>query len=217
MTQKRRGLPGWGAVLIVVAIGGVPRTTSAQAPTERRARGTSLHLGSGVFDPLTDTSPEFAAGRAVSGGEGTFLVQFQRDLTDGDRSRLESAGVVFIDYVPDRAYLVRVAAPKFGALKNDPLVRWMDAFRGGYKVAPNLKSGAVTGSVDLDVRLLPGENPLSLLERLREIDPAAGRPRVYGSVEAGATLRVRVPAGHARSFAEIAAEDRSVWTVEPWF
>src|SRR5439155_19471203 len=99
-------------------------------------------------------------------------VQFHRDLTAADRQALEAAGVRFLDYVPSRAYIVQVPVRDFAGLQAHPLVRWLDAFRGGYKLAPILKSSAWTEAVHLDVRLLPGENPIDLMDRLRGIDAA---------------------------------------------
>ena len=192
-------------------------TPSGEELAARRARGGSLLLRSGAFDPLAEPAPGFSAGRAVTGAEGSFLVQFQRDLTAADRQRLEDAGVRLVDTVPSRGAVVRASAAAFESLRSDPLVRWLDAFRGGYKTAPMLTWDAWTEAMHLDLRVFPQENALSLMDRLKEIDPAVRFTSVHGEPARGATLRVLVPAGRLHPFVERAAEDPSVWTVDPWF
>src|SRR5207247_11262357 len=114
--------------------------------------------------------PGFAAGRPVPGSERVFRVQSPRDLTPADRKRFEDTGVRFVDYIPSHAYVVQIASRDFNGLRGHALVRWLDAFRGGYKMAQILNSDAWTEALHLDIRLLPGENPVTLLDRLQGID-----------------------------------------------
>src|SRR6185503_12332394 len=174
-------------------------------------RGGSVLLRAAVFDPVAETLPGFALGRKATGREGAFLIQLRDDLTASLRQELERAGVVFMDYVPSRTYLVRASPAAFALLQNHPRLRWLDAFRGGYKVAPVLRSDAWTEDVYLNLRLLPGDSPMDLLERLRRDDPAVRLSAVLGEIAAGATLRVLAPAGHLHPFVERAAEDGAVW------
>jgi Subtilase family/Immune inhibitor A-like, MAM domain len=192
-------------------------TPSGDELALRRAIGESVILRSGAFDPVTEALPGFAAGRLVTGGEKVFLVQFHHDLTPAERKRFEDAGVRFVDYIPSHAYVVQVASQDFAGLRGHALVRWLDAFRGGYKTAPILSSDAWTEALHLDIRLLPGENPMTLLDRLQAIDAGVTMRAIHGDVAAGATLRVLVPAGHLHPFVERAADDASVWSVEPWY
>src|SRR5207249_1528981 len=106
----------------------------------RRARGESVMLQAAVFDPLTEPLPDFARGRTVTGSERMFLVQFRHDLSAAERRSLEGIGVSFVDFVPNHAYLVQASPAAFAALRGRSLVRWVDAFRGGYKLAPILRS-----------------------------------------------------------------------------
>ncbi len=185
---------------------------------ERRLlRGGSVLLRAAIFDPVAEPMPEFARGRKATGGEGAFLIQFRDDLTSSVRQELEGAGVAFVDYVPSRTYLVRASPAAFAVLQNHPRVRWLDAFRGGYKVAPVLRSDAWTQDVYLNLRLLPGVSPMDLLDRLRRNETTVRLSAVQGEIADGATLRVLVPAGHLHPFVERAAEDGAVWTIEPWF
>jgi hypothetical protein len=183
----------------------------------RRATGDSVILQSGAFDPGTEALPGFAAGRLVTGGEKVFLVQFRHDLNPAERKRFEDAGVRFVDYIPSHAYVVQVASQDFAGLRGHALVRWLDAFRGGYKTAAILNSDAWTEALHLDIRLLPGENPMTLLDRLHAIDASVTMRAIHGDVATGATLRVLVPAGHLHPFVERAADDPAVWSVEPWY
>jgi len=192
-------------------------TPSADELALRRVAGQSVILQSGAFDPVSEALPGFAAGRAVTGAEKTFLVQFHRDLTDADRRKFEAAGVRFIDYIPSHAYVVQVAARDFPRLRAHALVRWLDVFRGGYKQALILGSDAWTDALHLDIRLIPGENPINLLDRLQQIDAGVAMKGIQGEVATGATLRVLVPAGHLHPFVDQAADDAAVWSVEPWY
>ncbi|HET9300927.1 MAG TPA: S8 family serine peptidase, partial [Candidatus Polarisedimenticolaceae bacterium] len=178
----------------------------------RIERGDSLLLGAGVFDPLRDPLPAFAAGRTVSGTEQTFLVQFRRELTAAQRRLLEEDGVRFVDYVPSHAYVLQAPPPTFARLRANALVRWADAFRGGYKLADVLRSHAWREAVHLDLRLLPGESGVALMERVRALDPAIELVSLRGEV-----LRVLVPPGRLHPFAERVAEDAAVWSVQPWY
>src|SRR5207249_2629563 len=110
------------------------RTPTADELASARARGNALLLGIAVFDPLKGPLPAFVAGRTVTGGEGSFLVQFLQDLSAAERRDLEASGLRFVDYVPNHAYLVRASPEAFATLRSHPLVRWLDAFRGGYKL-----------------------------------------------------------------------------------
>ncbi|HEX5043604.1 MAG TPA: S8 family serine peptidase [Candidatus Polarisedimenticolaceae bacterium] len=189
-------------------------------PAELRRRieqGDALLLDAGVFDPLRDPLPAFAAGRTISGAERTFLVQFARELTATERRLLEEDGVRFVDYVPSHAYLLQASPPTFARLRSNALVRWADAFRGGYKVAGVLRSAAWREAVYLDLRLLPGESGIALMDRVRALDPAIEPVSLRGDAAPGATLRVLVPQGRLHPFAERVAEDAAVWSVQPWY
>jgi hypothetical protein len=190
------------------------------APDELRRRierGDSVLLDAGVFDPLRDPLPAFAAGRTVIGAERTFLVQFGRELTAAERRLLEEDGVRFVDYVPSHAYLLQAPPATFARLRANALVRWADAFRGGYKLAGVLRSDAWRDAVYLDLRLLPGESGVALMDRVRALDPAIEVVSLRGEVAPGATLRVLVPQGRLHPFAERVAEDSAVWSVQPWY
>lgn len=193
------------------------RAIPADELARRLAKGDSVLLQGAAFDPLNEALPGFAAGRVVAGDEKTFLVQFRRDLSDAEKRVLEAGGVRFVDYVPSHAYLVQADPRAFAALRRAALVRWLDAYRGGYKLAPVLAGGGWSEDTHLDLRLLPGENAIALFERLLAIDPTVRLVAVHGDGAKGAVLRVLVPAGHMHPFVEQAAEDGSVWSLAPWY
>jgi len=190
---------------------------SAEELSSLLERGDAILLQSGVFDPLVEPAPGVNTAAPVRGDEGTFLVQFRRDLSEADRAELEAVGVRFIDYLPRRAYVLRASPATFAHLQSNPLVRWMDAFRGGHKLPGVLRSSAWTEPVFLDVRLLPDESPLALLDRLRGLDEAVQLAAIHGEAGEGATLRVLVPGEHVHTFAEQVAADSAVWSLVPWY
>jgi hypothetical protein len=205
---------------IVLLLSGVCLGAAAEGPSDELKRrlegGRSLILDAGVFDPLSEPPPAFAAGRAVKGTERVFLVQFQRELWADERRLLEEAGMRFVDYVPSHAYVVQASPAAFARLRSHGLVRWLDAFRGGYKLPHALRSGAGGDVGFLDVRLLPGESPTALMERVRGIDATLELVSVRGEPASGATLRVGVPEGRLHPAVERIAEDAAVWSVQPW-
>jgi hypothetical protein len=207
--------------LVALAAGETQARAQAVAPSpdevvRRLAEGRAIHLRGRTFDPLEESFPAATAEPPVSGHERIFLAQFHHDLTPAEQQELERAGVRLIDYIPSHAYVGRAEAPAVAALRSSPLLRWLDTFRGRYKLAPELASTAWTSGVYLDLRLFPDENPIDLLARLQAIEGAIALTLVHGEAREGATLRVRVPAGRLHPFVELAAEDRSVWTVQPW-
>ena len=195
------------------------RTLPADEIARRMAKGTSILMQGLAFDPLVEPAPGAAAAgaRPLRGDERTFLVQLRRDPSEDEKRALEASGVRFVDAVPGHAYLVQAPRSAFPVLRKLRLVRWIDAYRGAYKVAPLLTDPAWSDAVHLDVQLMPGENALALFDRLQAIDPSIGLAAVHGEAGKGSLLRVFVPAGHLHPFVEQAAEDGAVWSVTPWY
>jgi len=185
----------------------------------RLGDGRSILLRAAAFDPVGEGEPASLAGNSGDGISGSpyRLIQLREDATPEIRAHLESLGVDLLDYVPNRAYVVRLNGIDAGRLARDPLVRWVGAFHGGYKLAPELLSKRWNQGLLLDFRLFPGENPFLVLDDLLAKDPTILFSAIHGELLTGATLRVFVPEGHVHPFVDAAAEVPAVWSVDPWF
>ena len=90
-----RRASGQCCLLLVLFSAGRIAAAAPEPPDElkrRLQRGDSVLLEAGVFDPLTELPPAFAAGRTQTGVERAFLVQFQRALTADPTKRYQTAG-----------------------------------------------------------------------------------------------------------------------------
>jgi len=182
--------------------------------------GKKLLLKSGVFDPLLEKAPEFAACESlpqIAGAKAAYIAQFTADLGAKERAALAKFGVEFLDYVPDSAYVVRATDSGLARLKARADLRWLDSLRGAYKVDPVLLAPGWTGPLYLDFRLFPDENPFALFQRIEALLPDASCILLAGKAAEGERLRISIPAEKLHPFVELASGDGAVWSVEPWF
>ncbi|HEX6850138.1 MAG TPA: S8 family serine peptidase [Candidatus Polarisedimenticolaceae bacterium] len=98
-----------------------------------RAGGPYLRLKSGTFDPLASTSP---AAQEEAGGY--FVAQFRSAIDPALLSRVRRAGGEPLQYVPDGAYVLRVAPGRQAAVRALADVRWLGPVEPGWKIAPDL-------------------------------------------------------------------------------
>lgn len=91
-------------------------------------------------DVVTTSRTNFLARPAVPASltERVAVVQLAGPITRGQRARLESAGVVLLDYMPDFAYAADLRNADMAALSGLSFVRWVGAFEDGWKVSPDL-------------------------------------------------------------------------------
>lgn len=174
--------------------------------------GRSILLRTGPFDPSSE-----GAKSPASPLRGLVLAQFSRALSPADRASLEGPGLRFLDYLPNRAYLVRVSGHGSSLLSSHPALVWAGPWRPEWKVEPRLLAAPWGQPVLLDLRIFEGESPERVLSSLRALFPAVLPVSTHGAPERGVTLRVLVPAESVRDVALAAAGDDAVWTVEPWF
>ncbi|MBN1888841.1 MAG: S8 family serine peptidase [Thermoflexales bacterium] len=114
-----------------------PGQTQAPAPTgetaSRPATAARIYLAGGDFDPLQ--TPSLSLPQALP-GDDYWLVQFERPVSEADKTRLAAAGAQVLGYLPDYTFLVKVVPGS--ELEGLPGVRWVGAYLPAYRVAPSL-------------------------------------------------------------------------------
>ena len=169
-----------------------------------------LVLSAGIFDPLEASlrSPDAALPVRSSGRYA--VVQFEPGSRPSPEA-LRKLGAEVVEYVPNNAYLVRLAGDD-AALRARADVRFVGAWQPAWKIAPDLsRPGADASSLLVDVFGYRNEPQAQFAELVRNSvrsaevaggDELAGLPHVW----------VRVPAGKLAQFvAEAAAIDEVSW------
>ena len=120
-----------GALSISLALAGA---AAAQGPAGL------LQLRFASFDPVL-SEPEVPAGLASTSAQRLSIVQFDGTPTQRGRDLLAAAGGQIVSYLPQDAYVVRVAEAGAAAIAADPSVRWVGAYHPAYRLAPELVAG----------------------------------------------------------------------------
>jgi len=106
---------------------------SQSAPDE----AAQIRLRYASFDPLLEV-PEVSTATQKASERGLWIVQFRAVPTQVDRNALKVLGGQIIGYLPDNAYVVRMAADKVAATRGVPSVRWVGSYEVAYRIDPDL-------------------------------------------------------------------------------
>jgi len=115
---------------------------SAQSPSQDPSTGSTLRLVAGSFDPLVqqlEVPPALRSGAA----QQLWIVQFAAAPTQGGRDAIEELGGKVLRYLPDHAYVVKLAAGEVDALRAQPGIRWVGAYHPFYRLEAALIAGNV--------------------------------------------------------------------------
>jgi len=134
---------------------------AAPARAEGGASRPRIRLAAGYDFAPAEALPEVPAHLSAARmprAEGTgaleaVLVQFAAPPGDAERAALAAAGGVVFAYVPDQAYLVRVAPGARAALAAVSPGAWIGDWQPAYKLSPRIASEA--GADDFDALLFP--------------------------------------------------------------
>ena len=212
----------------------VPPGAAAGAPSDPHR----LVLKAGRVDPrgLPTVPAELGAeARALRAGRGpaspvTLVVQADSDAA-ALRAVLEGAGARVLSYLPEHAWVVRVAAEQVDAVAALPGVRWSGEPRPGWKIGPDVgrrpyrdPEARPSGLLTIDVELAPDADLDAARHDLEgwgmEVlgtTVSGDRPRLRARVAPGREVAV---AGHPDVlFLEEAAElsfrnDTATWVVQ---
>ncbi|QBB71743.1 hypothetical protein ELE36_16045 [Pseudolysobacter antarcticus] len=151
---------------------------------ELSADTNQLLLRSGAFDPIKQRLDLQATGAKAAINSRYAIVQFNSGMLD-QRKRLEKLGVVFLGYIPNNAYQVRLDKVDLDVVRADAAVRWAGNYDSGYKLDPTLWTSArgslkalvrsenAAATYRINVHGFDGESAQALSEALKKIAPQA--------------------------------------------
>ena len=97
------------------------------------ANANNIVLTYATFDPVV-AEPVIASDLRAPAGSRYAILQLTGPPQQPWIDALRAAGVVFYDYVPDNAYIVRFS----GAQPSAPYIRWIGPYHPAYKISPSL-------------------------------------------------------------------------------
>lgn len=106
-----------------------------------------------TFDPLREGEPAVPEALQAAPDAPYGLLQFVGPVQKAWVEDLLANGLVFYDYVPQYAYIVRLPSGQREAIAAHPAVRWLGPLHPAYKVSPTLTAGRIVLSLfpDADI------------------------------------------------------------------
>ncbi len=200
---------------LLAAIPGAPPLSAPDVPDRADRASFEIQLRSRRFEPRPDRSSALDELRRSGRKRGHLIVQFEALPDPETRARLEAAGILLLDYIPDNAFLARVRAnvePEDASLES---IRWVGRLTPEDRMAPGVRAGTFgkwsreeSGDVRLQVHFFRG------------ITEAEIRPileRHGGMIEAspgGSGANVWIVVIDPRQAALLAREDEVQWIEE---
>jgi hypothetical protein len=170
-----------------------------------------LRLRFGDFDP-TRTKLVTPVALPVASDNDMFVVQFDTQALPDYRTAIEGLGGTIEQYLPDDAYVVRIAPAQVAALRGMDFVRWVGAFETSWRVEPEVQQGLAAGTLgtrDYYVQV-GGDSPAR-----KEVAMTQARLIGAGMQETpseGSVFRVRLTPGQV---GKVAAINGVLW-LERW-
>lgn len=175
----------------------------------------AVHLGAAPAKPIQLRNGAFTPPPVIAeapGGipeappaSGLFLLQIAASPTDAQRAQLADLGVTLLFYVPEDAFLVRLADTSMKQLRALPFVTYLGAYLPAHKVHRELAAGARPGEpLAVTALLAPGAAPGEVERVLRtysRIEQASDLPH-------GAVIRGTLPLA---GLATLAQSPAVVW------
>ncbi|NLD43512.1 MAG: S8 family serine peptidase, partial [Chloroflexi bacterium] len=152
---------------------------------------TRVKLRAVEFD-TTEGAPETPAGltlaqpAAAAAAPGYFIIQFVGPVKPEWRDQIVALGATLEDYVPENAFLARLAPGAQGQVATLPFVIWLGPYEPAYKVSPLLmgRRGRATGdevaSLAIDTASFP-QGPEGNLTVL--LHSASDRAKIVTAIE----------------------------------
>jgi len=127
---------------------------------------TTIWFKTAAFDPL-ERIPSFPPG--YNDPQGPYrLMQFDGPVPKLWREELEGAGVTFLWYIPDNAFVVRVDGQNAEeALHQHPNVRWNGPVWPGLKLHPDLRG--FTGDIAVNIHLYDVNGAKDVVTRVSQL------------------------------------------------
>lgn len=106
-------------------------------PADKEKKAKHLHLRFGTFDPVADT-PKVSQELSAPEGGNVWIVQCRGSVDQTARDQLTRAGATLLRYLPDDAYIVRLAPEAVETIRRSSEVRWVGPYHPAYRVEPTL-------------------------------------------------------------------------------
>ncbi len=136
-----------------------------------------IRLKSVTFDPQAGEPAIPQSLRApMTGGQGTYLLQFNGPVQDDWKGAVEQAGARLYGYIPDYAFIARIDAAALTQLRALPFVRWVGPYHPAYRLAPSLAQATAAGEVRVMAQTLPDADQGALAARDRRLGRPGRRP-----------------------------------------
>ncbi|MGO1073287.1 S8 family serine peptidase [Lysobacter sp. CA199] len=196
--MNRRRIP---LTALAVALTVAPLLSFAQAASAP-ASEFELDLGGARFDPLKSKPVQAASawGRTRADGEDWRLVQFKGPVQQAWLDELRSAGLEPVQYLHPYTYIAWGKRDALKRLAGQSEVRWSGDFLPAYKVQPELRSKAASGSVEVSVISRRGSGQLgATLNQLGVKDVGSGAKIVDRGLQ---TQTLQVPGDSIAALAQ---------------
>ncbi len=121
------------------------------------------------FDPLErlpELPPQLAAD-GYGGEYGYYIVQFPGPIRPEWKAAAERAGADLLWYLPNYAFIARIANAQASAVAELPEVRWLGLYQPAYKLLPGLDQAR--GRLSLIVVFFKAEDQYRLLDQLADL------------------------------------------------
>ena len=181
--------------------------------------GTMIKLAGYQFDPLVSlpSLPQALKQKtSPTSGPGYYIIQFDGPVRDEWKEACRQAGVEFLDYIPDFAFIVRMDASKKKQVGALPNVRWLGEYEPAYRLQENLCSPGKTSrnavTSEFIIVLFPGSDIDSVISR---IEKSGGEILGRSNSSWKTKLRVVLPLDRLDSVAALSGvkwvEEAPVW------
>ncbi len=171
--------------------------------------GPLIKLAGRRFDPqLLPNSSRLA--QPETGGY--YILQFDGPVEDAWKARCEEAGVEFLDYVPDFAFIVRLPSEGREAVEALPHVRWLGDYLPAYRLSEELRGAGHRGKAGKTSAIVVIFKGADLSRIISRIEEDGGKIISCSTTTWKSKLQVEVEPGAVERIAEISGVK---WVEEP--
>jgi serine protease AprX len=175
----------------------VPRGQILDWPAEKGKNTKQLHLRFGTFDPLANF-PKIPEELTAPEDGKLWIVQCRDTVDQQARDQLTKAGATLLRYLPDDAYIARLAPDTVKKVRELPAVRWVGPYHAAYRLDPDVFPKPVTrvlGIMGLASQALERKGERAVFVYLFERNEAAKKVVAQVIRDAGGKVVFKSPKG----------------------
>lgn len=130
-------------IIAVVFLAFIITISSQPTLADGHSLGQTLNLTWGVFDPLQRPVQQLLPDNwqfdsAQAADNRYYLVQLRGPIHAADKDALAHLGMQALDYVPQFAFIARIAPANVNAITHHHLVRWIGPLQPAFRIRPSL-------------------------------------------------------------------------------